>query len=220
MIRRKTWYIIAVFAILSGITLYLQETKKLDPESAATVAPTAEIMIGQDAKIAGFSMVDASGKEIKISTGTDGLWKVDLPADAKPDQGTIEETISQLEAIHPLSTLSTPPPPASTGLDKPAYTLDITLKDGKTITWLIGSTTITASGRYTQISGHPVQIVEDYSLESVLNLFTSLTTPAAPTPTVILPTPTEIVPAVSISETAPVQETPASAGTAEATVTP
>lgn len=182
VIRRNTWILMAIFAILSGLTLYLQQNQKLDPESAYTPVPTKEVMIGQGAQITSLEMKAASGGEMKISTGSDGLWKVELPAGANADQGTIEEMISQMEAIPSLSTLSTPPPPDATGLSQPEYTLILNLKDGQTLTWMIGSETVTQNGRYTQISGRPVQVVSDYSLESLLNLFKSLTTPTL-TPT-------------------------------------
>jgi hypothetical protein len=187
MIRRNTWYIIAIFAILSALTLYLQQNHRLGVESTSTPAPTRASLLGQNAVVSGFQMSDSSGKVIKVSKNEQGLWQVDLPSGSASDQGTIEATISQLQSILPLATLPTPPPVSSTGLDKPAYTLQITLADGSTAQLLIGSKTSTDSGYYTQLSGRNVQVIEYYSLESIFSLYQSLLNPVTPTATIQIP---------------------------------
>lgn len=189
MIRRSTWVILLIFLVILGGGLYFQKYKS---DKAAKVTPTAEfglLFAGIDqTQITGFEIDSTQGKKFLITLGQDGNWIVaGYPAEYT-NKYSVDDMLSKIKALTVMSELETAPALDVIGLTSPAYTFQITLKDGQQKIAYIGNETPTSSGYYAKLdNGNPV-VVTKYAVDNLLNF---LDNPPIATP---VPTATETGP--------------------------
>lgn len=199
MVRRSTWIVLGIFALLVGFAFFFQRYQGNKTESAATATPTAAPVylfnLG-DASVSGMKIEDNAGNSIDMFQDPIlSNWVIAGSPAEQADTATISSLSSQVKAMKVEETLIQSVPLASIGLDPAAYTITITSSDGSKLVVDIGMKTVIGSGYYVKGFGGQVMIVSASAMESLLDL---LKNPP------ILPTPTpEVAPTGTVSPTGP-----------------
>ncbi|MFC1878617.1 DUF4340 domain-containing protein [Chloroflexota bacterium] len=185
MIRRNTWILVVVFALLVAATLFWQRTKGRDDSLTGEVTPLAVDPLVADlgeASVVGVTLQDVERNTIKLELGDDGEWHLLMPA-APADSSAIGATLSQLNGMTALTTLSSSTPLADLGLSPPQKLLVLDLDSGSQFILNIGKATPTGSGYYvlSNASDRKLYVVKKVSLDSILNWLES--------PPILPPTP-------------------------------
>jgi len=186
MIRRSTWIILLIFLAVLGGGLYFQKYKS---EKSAQVTPTSTyglLFTGFDqTQITGFEIDSSQGKKFLVTMDETGKWVVAGFTAEYTNTSSIDDMLTKITALTVMSNLETAPALDVIGLEKPAYTLIVTLKDGQKKTAYIGNVNPTSSGYYGQLeNGSPV-VITKYAVDNLINF---LDNPPIATP---VPTATE-----------------------------
>jgi hypothetical protein len=108
--------------------------------------------------------------QVVYEKDANGAWTLLEPQGNLSDAGTVEAALGQLLLTNPIDTLETAPPLEAIGLQPPRYVVKITLEDGSERTVLIGGPTVTGSGFYLQVDGGPITVVNQFSVQAVIDL--------------------------------------------------
>jgi hypothetical protein len=169
MIRRNTWVLIILFAVLLAAVLFSQRLASNAPGGEDQATPTAapQLLDVQDsAAIQRVKLSDAAGKVVEFGRDASGQWSMLAPAQAI-DLAAAEGLVSQLVSLRAVNTLTTPPPPDATGIATPAYTIEVQRLDNRLITLLVGNTTATGNGVYVQVKRGDLYVVNKFSIDAV-----------------------------------------------------
>ncbi len=180
MIRRPTWILVLVFAGLAALVwlVPLWQERNPQPTPTAMVTPSPVFEAGT---ITWMTLQDSAGKVVVVEkTAGDNQWTVKQPADQVFEPTQIESAMTALEGATIQTALAQQPPLEAMGLDKPAYTITLMLKDGAERIIKVGSATPTGSGYYTQVGSQPAFVMSKSSLDPVLQLFTAGKPPETP----------------------------------------
>jgi archaellum component FlaG (FlaF/FlaG flagellin family) len=195
MVKRQTWVLLAVFAVLIGLafgwTRYQNDRKKSQPTPIAT--PEQFLFTLDSATVASMKITDnVSSKVVTVARDISGQWILVEPKAEYTDVANVEAAVTQLASLRVLTALDSTDNLAEYGLDKPAYTITVIINGGQQFIAQVGSTTVTSSGYYVLIPGGVPQIVAKYGLDAVLKLWLNppiATPPVAPTlPGTVAPT--------------------------------
>lgn len=183
--RRTTWILLLVFGLLVIFAWVFQryQANKVVAPPTITTLPTAEKFYSiTDTLVNDLIIADNGGKKIELyrDSSTSDNWAIkDIPVD-DADKTVIETAISDLLSIKIIDRLIENPPLDSIGLATPVYTITLMTTDGRHFITNVGKKTPIGTGYYIQLDGGPIVIVDDLTLEEVLN-FTKqpplLTTP-------------------------------------------
>ena len=205
MVRRSTWIVLLIFAVLVGFTFFFQRyqaNKTVDSTTATPTVPPAYLFELGDAPLSEIKISDRAGKSVDLYRDQlTSLWAIsDIPPD-QADSAKIDSMSTQLRSIQIQETLTQTVPLTSIGLEMPAYTITLTTSTGTQIVTFIGIQTAIGSGYYVQVSNGQVAIVGKTPMDSILQLVES--PPLLPTVTPQA-TPTETVtPAPGTSQPSP-----------------
>jgi hypothetical protein len=196
MIKRQTWILFAVFAVLLIIAVFWtrsQGQKKVTP--TPTVANEMLLTGIDESSITSLQIRDSAGKVVTVGRDQAGLWALTEPNAEYTDISKVEGAVTQLMSLRVLSMLTDTTNIAEYGLDYPAYTITIIREGGLQNVIEVGNPTPTKNGYYVFLDKSTLQIVVKYGLDSVLGIFTTppiaTATPnptETPTETPILPT--------------------------------
>jgi hypothetical protein len=133
MIRRTTWILLAVFAVLLAATLFLQRTGRLESagDESPTPTPEAKMLEVDPATIRSLRIQDAQGKVVALERKAQQTWVLIEPAANETDAVRVDSSITELAALRILNLLETQPSSDATGLTSPAYTLTVGLEDSE-----------------------------------------------------------------------------------------
>jgi Domain of unknown function (DUF4340) len=192
MVRRSTWIVLAIFAVLVGFAWFFQRYQAKKAEITPTVVPTTALtdlynLTGK--QVSEIKISDSSGNQISFYRDPVTLkWVVaDVPAD-KVDSVKIESVSAQLFALQAQEYLDPSLSLASVGLVIPTYTITMTTTDGGQLVTLVGNQTSIGTGYYVSINSGSVIIVDKVVMDSILDLL--INPPLLPTPTPeVSPTP-------------------------------
>jgi hypothetical protein len=190
MIRRTTWILLAIFIVLLGVVLILQRTEKTQIEET-TELPVLDLDTPVPAKnlfefpageaILGLLIKGADGTLVEVQRPNESADWVLVNPQGEADLERIGQAVSQIGSIQISSTLPAELELDAVGLDQPAYTLRVSLSNGKKITAYIGDITISNSSYYARLAGGSPVVVGKYTVDQIVNLLT--TPPIAPSPT-------------------------------------
>ena len=191
MVRKQTWILLIIFALLLGVTFYLQKNP-LPKSASLTPSPTnaPELLQGwKSSDITWMELKESQGKTIQIVQDDQGNWTLgaSLLGDGasrdagkeKVDTGKAEQLRTEIAAIRTVAVLPANYQLDAVGLTAPARTLAIRDKQGKHITMNIGNLDPTESGYYVQIASQAPVVVNKYTLDGIVDQFDN----ALPTPT-------------------------------------
>jgi Domain of unknown function (DUF4340) len=186
MVRRSTWILLIILALLIGFTWLFQRYQTNKTNNQPTATPTVALasiynLIGKQVDTVNIS--NSNGEKIGFTRNAGStLWSIDnMPSD-QADSFQIESTLAQLFDITAQETISQTPPLDSIGLITPTYTISMTVSDGELIKTNVGYITPIGSGYYVRIDSGPVFIVDKVVLDDVLNFLTNPPLLATPTP--------------------------------------
>jgi hypothetical protein len=205
MVRRSTWILLIIFALLVGFAWLFQRYQANKADNVATITPTTapvKLYSLTITEVNNINITDSAGNSIDLYRDPVSFnWAItDVPVD-QGDSFQIESVSSQLLSIQVQETLTQSLPLDSFGLVRPAYTITMTSSDGTQVVTFVGSPTAIGYGYYVRVDSGPVVIVDKVVMDDVLNLLTN--PPLLPTAT------PEVTPTGTGTPIAPVpQETP------------
>jgi hypothetical protein len=201
MIRRNTWIVLAVFAVILAMIWVIPLAQSRLPQTTPTPTSAPRTMFPSTA-IAEVTMTGLQGHSVTVQSSGNNTWKVTSPKDITIDTTQIAGAIGALTGLTIQTDMPLQPPADSMGLTTPADVITIKFTDGTQTVMQVGKVSATGTGVYVQIKGSPAVVVNKNDMDSVLQLLT-LTIPTA-TPSAEAPTE---APSVAVTEV-PTIETP------------
>lgn len=195
MIRKQTWILLAIFAVLLAGVFYLQKNPL--PVNKADITPSAT---AQRSLLAGFQTQDIVFVSYKDSTGTlqlsnnGGNWTI-LPENKPVDVGKAEEIRAQIADMHVMSVLPTSFSVETGGLSSPAQILTFKTSQGKQAVLKIGHATPTGDGYYVQVDNNTPEVMDKGSIDTLVGQMTLSN--LAPTPTQVATGTKKVVPSAT-----------------------
>lgn len=201
MIKRPTWIMIIVLALLAGLVYYMQSVpdnfikKALD--SAKTPTPVSSfgpLIPSADGLITTIEITSSDGHGLTLKKEANGwMFSMDSQTPILADQSAAEQASSQAQTLSLTSEIKpTGDDLSGFGLDNPDYIFKVTTNSGKILTFKIGHATILNDGYYLQKEDGTIAVVEKFSMDALLNLFKQppLVLTATPTLAPVTETPT------------------------------
>jgi hypothetical protein len=172
MIRKNTWFVLAVFVVLLAAVLVLQRTRGsltlIEAKTTPSATSTPLLLAGWQAQDLSYIEWRGDGQTLTLSQSADGSW-VPGPMQSGPvDTGKIEMLRSSLFSLRPIAVLGTGNPVDGFGLSTPLNIILLRSASGQQTQITLGSSTPTGSGYYAQVDSNPPVIVEKYEVESML----------------------------------------------------
>lgn len=207
MVRKNTWTLLIVFAVLLAATLFWQRAKISSP-SVATATPTS--LSTTRTSLFDFSgrtvqriHIKSQGKDLILERNLDGKWVFITPKVGDADSALLESTMQQFLSLPIISSPELTASLEDIGLSPAVSTIVATLDDGKQVTVNVGKATTTGTGYYVLTNDRTIYIVSKFGLDSILGMVDQL--PILPTPT---PTPEPSPTPENVTETPEVTSTP------------
>jgi hypothetical protein len=183
MIKRSTWVLLAVFAILLAVVLLLPKFKGTVAEPTSTTTPAIEspftFAVGDVVEFRVENRVD--GSTLIAKRGDDNAWKLVQPDEELSPSNNVEGVVAGIVNIDLLSKIDPPPPADLSGLDSPIYTVTLVNKSGAEEGLVIGNLTPTSSGYYVQTDDGQVYVADQSKIYQAIDL--SVRPPLNITPT-------------------------------------
>ncbi len=205
MVRRSTWIVLGIFALLVGFTLLFQRYQANKTDTTATATPTVPpvyLYSRGDTQLNDIKIADNTGKYIDLYRDPAlASWAIEgVPAE-QADTSQIDAISAQLLSLQVQETLTQTLSLAAIGLETPAYTITLTTSAGSTWITYVGIQTAIGSGYYVRDDSGKVMIVDKTAIDDIISLLQN--PPLLPTAT------PEVTPTETNSPTMPVgQETP------------
>jgi hypothetical protein len=175
MIRRNTWIVLGIFALLLASTLLMNHynVSLVKGTPTATTAPVllADWPLNSTTELK-YETTDQAAIDLK-KNGDNSWYSVSID-NKQVNQGSVSEVISALSSLKPLSEVDLSAGTEGTGLDNPTATLKLTDGNGTVRVITIGSPTKTDSGYYATVTNHSkVVVLEKNSVEEIKNALSS-----------------------------------------------
>lgn len=185
MIRKTTWVVLLVFALLAGSVFLWQRSQE---EKAAQATPEAmataekQYLFDIEGEVASLRIEQVGQKSIELVKDEAGQWTLTGSSAGALDSAAMDGIIGQLSTLPLVGTLQTIPELQDLGLSTPSYRILVVQKDGKQLTASVGKMTPTGSGYYVLSSDRRVYIANEFSLKSILDLVENPPYPPTPYP--------------------------------------
>lgn len=206
MVKKQTWILLVLFAVLAGFALFLKYKPSSETEAVATLPPTTEpvefLFPAEEGVITSMLIQSREGDVIGVERGESG-WMVTQPFETEATQASVEEAASQVAALTVLNRLDLDP--AVVGLKSPAYTITVGFSSGKFYIAQVGDVTPTESGYYVRKDDGSIIVIDKYGMDALLNLVLYPPYEETPTPS---PAPETETPTPEASTTPIVTKTP------------
>lgn len=192
MIKRSTLILVVVFLLaLSGYLLLNRQQE----QAAAQITPTASTQplfaLGEN-EITSLQVRDAGGQQVRLEKIA-GAWVLTNPEAEATDNDKANSLASQVASLTARSFLEAAPEASATGLETPAFTIEVKLADGSELSAEVGVETPTKSGYYVRLNDGRVAVVNTFSVDSITDVLNN--PPIYVTPTVgITPLSPEMLP--------------------------
>lgn len=157
---------VLLLALVGGL-YWSNHHKPAEPAARTDVPP--KILSLQDGDIVKVDLKKKTGEEIDLVKNPAGKWEMTEPKKLPVDQETAISMVSSLASLTSDRLVEDKSADLNQyGLNAPALTVTVTLKDGKTRQLLIGDDTPTGSGAFVKLENDPrVFTVASYSKTSI-----------------------------------------------------
>jgi hypothetical protein len=174
MVRRSTWILVIIFGLLVLTAWLFPRYQANNANKTATATPTTvptKLYNLTSAEVSSINITDSTGNNIVLyrEPGSANWVIKDMPAD-QADSQQIESLSTQLLSIQVQDTLTQSVSLDSFGLATPAYTITLTTVDNTQYVIYIGTLTPIKNGYYLRIDAGPVVIVNNVTIDDVINL--------------------------------------------------
>lgn len=187
MIRRNTWVLLGIFALLLVVTFVLQQTGAGEPDAAdvPTSAVRPNLFTFTADQVVSVRIENLDGVAVEAEKSGD-VWLLVQPEAAADlvDQSRIEGLLGQLAAVRVLTDSAINGSLSALQLQYPPHQLTVRLSSGEERVLAIGESSIANTGYYVSLDGAAPQLVSKSALDSFIELLDS--PPLLPTP---VPTP-------------------------------
>ncbi len=195
MIKRSTWVMLAVLAVLLAILLLLPKFKGIEAEATPSPTPSLEAPFSFSvSEVAELHVIGSDGTSVKVKRDESSNWKLIEPDEEVSESNNIEGVVSGVINMNLLSKIDPPPPADVSGISTPSFTVTIINKSGDEEKFLIGNLTPTSSGYYIQTADGQVYVADKYDIESVIDLVMNPPIKETPTPSLEEGEPVEMIP--------------------------
>jgi hypothetical protein len=170
MIRRSTWIMLVVFAVVLAGGVFWSRRAQTD---AAEPLPTPEALWSYDeGQVQGLRLEDLkAGKVVEVHRDPDVAWKMTQPDEEPADAGRVEQAVTWLRSPSVSRVLTGQQDLAPFGLADPTTRVTLLLQDGSTQSFDVGAPTGIAGSTYIRVAGaDAIQVVSGYSLDDVTGL--------------------------------------------------
>lgn len=175
MIRRSTWVVLALFLFLTAATIIWQKSPLKKTVSTATPYPTSLPPILQSIDGISITEIDSKnnqGLSISLIRKQNSQWEFSPNPTSPVDQGRVEELITTLKSLKPLSLIDPTTPLSPLGLDNPNNIIEIRTTTGISKIIAVGKLTVTDSGYYILLDNKDIAVLNKISIEEFLKLLT------------------------------------------------
>jgi hypothetical protein len=188
MIRRETWYLLFVLAILLGLAFYLNRKQSAAHAQATPTSGLTYVFTSKDGIPSGIEITSSNGQTVRVVRNAQKIWEVELPFKTAANQALAEAAATQVGSLRVVDDIHGDP--EIFGLDKPSYTIKVAFTGGKERKFQVGSKTPTGSGYYIRLDDQRMMIVSLSGLDALLNLATTPPYKETLTPSPTLPSET------------------------------
>lgn len=186
MIRRSTWILLVVFAlVLGGAILWSRSPSASGSTVAADATPTLEPLWSvATTDILGLRVEDLeTDAVVELRRGDEQTpWRMVEPEEAPADAARVEWAVTALVSPRPQATLPLPDDLEPFGLAEPSMRVTVYLAGDVARAFDVGRVSPTGGVYYVTVPGRAeIVLLNEYSLSDVLSLLDEL--PYAPTAT-------------------------------------
>jgi hypothetical protein len=182
MIRKTSWVLIFILAVLLGFFFYVKD-RNAKIAAQATPTPGTKYLFDQSLGApTDIKIMDISANTVEVARDTSGTWVLKAPTSAAADQGSVEAAATQVSALRILNDVQLGP--SIVGLDKPSYVISLTFSNNQKHQLAVGSVTPIQDGYYAQLDAGKIQIVDKQGLDALVGLLTTPPYAATQTPSV------------------------------------
>jgi hypothetical protein len=173
MIRKSTWIVVLIFAVLLAAVLLWQRSQD---QKAAQATPTAleaaerQYLFDLAGEVSSLRVERVGEKSIELQRDGSGQWTLAGSPDTAIDTAAMDGIVGQIAALPLVSTLQNIPELQDLGLDPPSYRILVVMQDGSQSVASVGKATPTGSGFYVLTSDRGVYIANEFSLQPLLDL--------------------------------------------------
>jgi len=185
MIKRSTWILLAVFAVLLAVVLLLPQFKGKEEEPTPTLTPALETPFTfAVADIMEFEVVSSDGDTVRVARDEDNTWKLVEPDEETSETNNIEGVVAGVININLLTKIDPAPPADVSGFNPAMYVVRMFDKNGAEESFYIGSLTPTSSGYYIQTEDGQVYVADKTKIDQVIELVQNPPINMTPTPAI------------------------------------
>ncbi len=173
MIRRNTWIVLGIFAILlAGAWLY-QRSQNGEVAQATPTAGVSLLFEPGERTITALRISNNEGTSVAMTLDPAGVWELAEPGGEPADENRVQSAVSQAGQLRILAPVESAIDRGTIGLDPAQYTVEVTYSDGVEAKAYFGDETPTASGYYAYLQDNQrLQVVNKFSVDSLLALLT------------------------------------------------
>jgi len=188
MIRRETWIILIILAVLIGFAVYLNRRSELSLAEATPTTGIEYVFPPEEGSVESIEVSSNSGEIVRVVRDPENLWLMKFPLETAADPGMAEAAATQVSVLRIIDEIEGDL--EIFGLDQPSYKITIGFGTQKEHFLDVGSETPTQSGYYIRLDEKRMLIVTLSGIDSLLNLLTNPPYKETPTPSPIPSTPT------------------------------
>lgn len=190
MIRRSTWFLLAIFVVLLGATIYLQKNP-LPEKVEVTPSPTAlPKLLGawQSSEIRWIEVRKGEAEVLVVAQDDAGNWVIGPDTTETADAGMIEVIRSGIAGALVQATLSSDYDLSALGLDAPIATITLKNQTGEEVVIQVGAETPTGTGYYVSVGQKAPMVVNQGVIDDILEQMTMESLVPEPIPMETQPT--------------------------------
>ncbi|MFN2176907.1 MAG: DUF4340 domain-containing protein [Anaerolineales bacterium] len=170
MVRRSTWIVLAILVVLICIAI-LVGRRNAEQTEETTSTPPAKVLINKSSSdIKSLLIKKNTGESIEFEKNENNDWVFSDSNDQVVDNTVLENAITQFLTTSALSEINPAPPGQATGMDNPAYIIELRYSQGNLDSIQIGKQTQTESGYYLKTSENTIFVVNPSGVDAMINM--------------------------------------------------
>lgn len=173
MIRKSTWVVLLVFAVLLAVVFIWQRSqdqKSSEATPTASAAAERQYLFDIAGEVASLRIEHVGDKTIELMKDENSQWVLAGSPTSAIDSASVDTVVGQLSTLPLVSTLQNIPKLQDLGLEPPSYRILVIQEDGTQLVASIGNATPTGSGYYVLAGDRRVYIANELSLQAILDL--------------------------------------------------
>jgi hypothetical protein len=182
MVKRSTWLLLVILALVVGAYYILMKHPSKTTEPTPTATVNSFLLTQADGVLQSLRIYDQGGSTFQMQRDLSEIWVITAPTSGVADQALAGAAETQISALRIVTILETQPDPDSIGLASPVDILELGFASGTSHKIEIGNLTPTGSGYYVRYDDEKIYVISQSGIDAVLNLLTAPPYPATETP--------------------------------------